>query len=161
VISRMEPDALKQFIRDYMDNRIFTSADIRSRDEEGWARDMGMVFMPVMFGCLHVTIEVPEPPDDVPEDMTVEEWEVMRAEYPRKLELAKKAEDMAFKALTAELGVVWSYNKDALPRGVNGYPMFMSCSLMHKDDWEAAVKVFNKTRAALNEALDEGGEASA
>jgi hypothetical protein len=155
MIRRLEPEALKEFIRDYMDGQVFTSASIRGGEEQ-WARDVGMVFMPVLFGCLHPTIEVPEPPDEPTDDMTVEEWEQMRADHPQALKRAKKAEEIAFKALTADLGVIWAYMKDALPRGVNGYPMFMSARLMHKDDWTEVMRVAEATRGALETAMEGG-----
>ena len=37
-----------------------------------------------------------------------------------------------------QIGTVWEYLNKAMPLGINGYPMFTSCYLMHKKDWEAA-----------------------
>jgi hypothetical protein len=37
-----------------------------------------------------------------------------------------------------EIGVIWAYMSTALPRSVNGYPIFGACCLMHKDDWARA-----------------------
>lgn len=42
----------------------------------------------------------------------------------------------------AEIGVVWEWLKEAGPLGVNGNPLFFSMRLMHKDDWERAVKAW-------------------
>lgn len=38
-----------------------------------------------------------------------------------------------------EIGVVWEYMKEAMPRSMNGYPVFMSLQIMHRDDWKRAV----------------------
>lgn len=40
------------------------------------------------------------------------------------------------KSLKENLGTVWEYMNQAGPRALNGYPMFFSCHLMHKKDWE-------------------------
>lgn len=42
-VHRMEDDDLKKFVRDYVEGRIFTSADLKS------AEDAKLVFMPVLF----------------------------------------------------------------------------------------------------------------
>ena len=34
------------------------------------------------------------------------------------------------------MGAIIGSMKDAMPRGINGYPMFGSVRLIHKDDWE-------------------------
>jgi hypothetical protein len=47
-------------------------------------------------------------------------------------------------ALEENLGVIYAYHKDSLPRSVNGYPMFMSCVLLHKLDWELVRKAIDK-----------------
>lgn len=36
----------------------------------------------------------------------------------------------------ADLGVIYAEMKDALPRGINGYPMFIKCGLLHREDWD-------------------------
>lgn len=38
----------------------------------------------------------------------------------------------------ADIGIVYEYLDAQGPRSVNGYPMFMSCRLMRKGDWERA-----------------------
>lgn len=34
-----------------------------------------------------------------------------------------------------QIGCIWEYNSQALPRSINGYPCFMSLHIMHVDDW--------------------------
>ena len=51
-----------------------------------------------------------------------------------------------------QVGNVIEYMDKAGPRGVNGYPIFMSCQLIHKDDWsiiaERALATDEAMRAA-------------
>ena len=49
-LHRMSSSQIKEFIRDYMDNRIFTSDDIREPDADSWGRTVSMVFLPLLFG---------------------------------------------------------------------------------------------------------------
>jgi len=44
------------------------------------------------------------------------------------------------KAEIEKIGCVWAFNRTALPRGINGYPMLTESRLMHKDDWTRAHK---------------------
>jgi hypothetical protein len=50
-----------------------------------------------------------------------------------------------------EVGVIWEYYKEALPRGVNGYPMFMSMRIMHRKDWARAAAAIDRERQRLEE----------
>lgn len=38
-----------------------------------------------------------------------------------------------------EIGTIWEYMKKAMPRSVNGMPMFMSMRTIHRVDWARAV----------------------
>ncbi len=46
-IPRMKDEALVQFVRDFCDGKIFTSADVRSND----IRLLNTIFMPIAFGA--------------------------------------------------------------------------------------------------------------
>lgn len=37
------------------------------------------------------------------------------------------------------IGVLWEWNDRAGLRGINGYPIFSSLRMMHKEDWKRAV----------------------
>lgn len=39
-----------------------------------------------------------------------------------------------------EIGVVWERMSAAGPRSINGMPCFFSMHIMHKDDWDRALK---------------------
>lgn len=43
-----------------------------------------------------------------------------------------------------DVGIVWEWMDKALPRTVNGRPMFTSCQLMHKDDWKRAHEAYER-----------------
>lgn len=36
------------------------------------------------------------------------------------------------------IGVLWEFIDKAGPRGINGYPMFMSCRVLNRSDWDRA-----------------------
>jgi len=43
-----------------------------------------------------------------------------------------------------DLGVLWEYYKESMPRGINGMPMFFSVKMMNKANWEAASVAIEK-----------------
>lgn len=97
-----EDAGIKQLALDYVENKIFTSANTDPNV-------VGMVFMPILFG--------------------------------------------ATKGLDPEdIGLIFSYMKDAGPRSINGYPMFMSCGFLNQHDnklfWEY-VDVLNAQRKSF------------
>jgi hypothetical protein len=51
-----------------------------------------------------------------------------------------------FKRYTSQIGVFWEFYAQAMPRSINGYPMFASCRLMNLDDWKRCVVVINEER---------------
>ena len=54
----------------------------------------------------------------------------------------------------AEIGCIYARRSEGtFPRSINGFPIFGSCSFMHKDDWDRARAVILKAQAAL-ESLD-------
>ena len=112
----MEKEQLQEFVQDFVDGQIFTSAHIDfSQGDKRWADTVSKVFLPVLLGCL--------------EDSSVEEM--------------------------ADLGVIWAYEREALRRGINGYPCFMKCRLMHKDDWEQAMAWLDKIQNLTTKVLQE------
>jgi len=53
------------------------------------------------------------------------------------------------------IGIVYGeYGPDVAPRSINGFPMFFSCHIMHKDDWALADAAIRKVMKAQGEALD-------
>lgn len=37
-----------------------------------------------------------------------------------------------------QIGLVWEHMSKSIRMAVNGMPMFVSCNIMHRDDWERA-----------------------
>lgn len=35
-----------------------------------------------------------------------------------------------------DVGIIWEYMSEAMPRMINNFPMFPSLRFMHKDDWD-------------------------
>ncbi len=44
---------------------------------------------------------------------------------------------------------VYEYTREAGPRSINGYPIFMSCKFVHQDDLRAAYDSFIKIRDTI------------
>lgn len=51
-----------------------------------------------------------------------------------------------FEDVIDDVGVLYEYTDKAGPRAVNGMPMFMSFSLMHKDDWKIVLDTYNEEK---------------
>ena len=61
--------------------------------------------------------------------------------------------DEVFQEWYADVGEIMGRMKDALPRGINGCPMFAAVTLIHKDDWdriEAAVLREQERRSSIS-----------
>ena len=63
-------------------------------------------------------------------------WEEREEGLARRLEVWEAGAKAWGDALEQNLGVLYAYHKDSMPRAVNGYPMFTSCSVLHKLDWD-------------------------
>lgn len=50
-----------------------------------------------------------------------------------------------------DIGILWEYMNKALPRGINGMPMFMSLHVMHRLDWAKARKMIVREEERLKE----------
>lgn len=106
---------IRQWVMNYCDGHIFTSADVEKRHEPGL---IGMVFMPLMLGGLS---------ELAPED-------------------------------TDSIGLIWENMAAAGPRGVNGMPVFMSCRLMAKADFEIVKPLVNAELQRRAEYVKGAGE---
>lgn len=74
----------------------------------------------------------------------VETWEEGEEGLAKRMAVWEEGNKAWGAALEENLGVIYAYHKDALPRSVNGYPMFMSCVLLHKLDWELVRKAIDR-----------------
>jgi hypothetical protein len=50
------------------------------------------------------------------------------------------------KPIADDIGCLFEYMSKAFPRSINGYPMFHSFRVMHKDDWKVALKTIKQER---------------
>lgn len=66
-----------------------------------------------------------------------------REKHARTCRVLDMAGSLLVNAYFRDLGIIWEYLGEAAPRAINGCPMFFSCHLMHREDWERA-------RAAIN-----------
>jgi hypothetical protein len=51
------------------------------------------------------------------------------------------------------IGTVYEYLDKAGPQGINGYPIFLSCKLVHKDDWKTVLERAIKVEKAIEKAM--------
>lgn len=63
-------------------------------------------------------------------------WEIACVLLASKMKEWEVGRDAYYTKLNETLGVIYAYYKDALPRSINGYPIFGSCCLLHKEDWK-------------------------
>ena len=164
----MEQKELKQFVLGWCDNQLFSSEHIAQRlgngyDDQRWAHDVGMVFLPVSMGCLACPVEPPQEPEGPPQELldaiewgedgedSLESYKEAQEEYERQIGAFKKVDEAYGKYLAKNLGIVWEWYDKSLPRGINGMPMFMSCRLMNKEDWE-------RVKTAIDKELSRRGE---
>lgn len=77
----------------------------------------------------------------------VETWEEGEEGLARRLEVWEAGAKVWQDTIAQNLGVIYAYHKDALPRGVNGYPMFTSCAVLHKLDWDMVRKAIDRELA--------------
>lgn len=54
-----------------------------------------------------------------------------------------------------DIGVVYEYYDKAGPRSVNGYPIFFSCHIISRQDWEYVVKKVDGMREAMKAIMGE------
>ena len=148
VISSMTDEALREFVQDWIGGRIFSSCHL---GRDGADHMLGRVFMPVAFGAVGPQmIEVKDLPDEIPDDMEVEEWDYLQNGGHEKVqETAEILNEKRHKEYGEQLGIIWEYLSEALPRSINGYPIFMSCRVMNKADWERVVTVLKAEEERL------------
>lgn len=137
-LPRMTDAQLKDFIRGVLGNTIFTSEHIEMITEWSCACEgRRSRHQPSTAACLLCEHAFEH------RDIPAIEWGLVfvplmmgvLAEWPKE-QLSK-------------VGCLWAYNKDALPRGVNGYPMFMCVNFMHMADWAKAHKIIRRETERL------------
>jgi hypothetical protein len=59
---------------------------------------------------------------------------------------------------TTQIGNIIGDMRDAADMGINGYPCFFKCRIVHKDDWKAIRDLALKADAAIHGVIDEAGD---
>jgi hypothetical protein len=144
----MTSDEKKEFIRGCLQGQIFTSSMVPDYD---WVNMVPKIFMPILFGCLDVDLPEPEIPDEIPEDMSVEEFDRLHNEKDEILARHQALKDKVRKEVNDSIGVIWEWNSKSSPRSINGYPIFMSCRIMHKEDWEEVLPILQEKQRQMDD----------
>ena len=133
MIPDMSDEGRKEFVQAWLQGQIFSSCHL-ARD--GQERMLGQVFYPVLFGAVGPPqIKVPELPEEIPEDMSVEDWDALvNGGHDDAASRIKSANDKLHGEFKQQLGLIWEFAHKCLPRSINGYPIFMSCNVMSLDD---------------------------
>lgn len=117
---------LKKLAKDIYENHVFTDRHINSKGVV-----VHMVFMPLLFMCNYQKSESREH----------KLCDIHRMNYFNDIEekTGKSEEDLRLEFFNS-IGLIYEYYDKAMPRGINGYPIFMSFNLLSKGD---TVKMFN------------------
>lgn len=84
----------------------------------------------------------------------------LRTEHEARLTAWGSVRKRVLRWWARDLGVIYEHMSAAGPRGINGYPMFMSLRLMHRDDWKLAFDAYEKEVARRKSNDDLFGENS-
>lgn len=97
---------------------------------------------------------------DAAHEKAVAEWQASLPGHEAAKIARQKAHDEwkarynhTFREWLADLGEIMGRMKDSFPRGINGFPMFHTITLIHKDDWErieAAIMREQERRSSLS-----------
>lgn len=141
-------EEMKLLVKDVFDAKIFTSLHL----DQHSSYLIGSVFMPVMF--IAAPPSEPNFPDktgDIKKDRknklnyldAVEQWKKDYKEWEDETPLRN--------AYMEDIGMIYEYNEKALPRSINGYPIFMSCNIVSKADTKKFLEVYKKYEDARTE----------
>ena len=70
--------------------------------------------------------------------------EEQMAAYEAAKAAIKPMADAIVNEWASDLGTIYGRMEHALPRGINGYPMFMRITILHKDDWDIVRPAVNR-----------------
>jgi hypothetical protein len=146
-------DDIKQIAKDLYNGLIYT--DRHCREHEIMSR-----FMPLMF----MGPQVPTPPKHPNDNKSIENNRdnVIYDIIQRDLDQKKYEEDISWYDIEMKyykeeylnsIGLIYEYNTEAGPMGLNGGPMFMSMRLLNKVDTEKMFS-FYETYKSLREKVD-------
>lgn len=130
-VPRMAKADLKKFILGVIDNSIFTNFHIRMR-RISWCPQCDANAATEKMPC-HVC----DSPVGIKSEPDIE-WNMVF------LPIAFGVLEGWSRQQLNKIGCIWAYNRDALPRGINGYPMFPTVGLLHVEDWVKAETIIRR-----------------
>ena len=140
----MTEEELKVVVRDVYDCKIFTSFQCGGNE-------MMMVFMPVMFiGSAPSTPKLSQNNQVSRKNKLqyIEDCLIYERETPQREEYLKN------------IGMLYEDMSKSGPRGINGYPMFMSCKILSISDSKRFMEMYYKYEKMRKEFESEWGEKS-
>lgn len=147
LVFRKRPQSeLVELVRDIVAGKVFLSTEIRDLS------DLNHVFLPLAFGALSFSTPRPEEPvapaeDDPNREEKLAAFAVASSLFDAEFRLWDEARIAWRETAAQEIGVIYAYHANALPRGVNGYPMFMEANILHWEDWKRVVAAVNREKS--------------
>ena len=151
-------EEIKELVVKAFEGKIFTSYHCKPED-------IGMIFMPIMF--INSPPSAPREPE-LKEDSNIKKERKNKLNHLDSMTQWKKdmehyntvilpdwERDVQPKIIEFldDVGMIYESNDKALPRGINGYPMFSSCGFLSKSDASRFLEVYGKYEK-IREKLD-------
>jgi len=140
---------IKELVVKAFDGKIFTSYHCKPED-------MFMIFMPIMF--INSPPSEPSKPDsdDIKEQRKNKLNYIKEKEHYDNVILSNWEKNIQPKIQTflEDVGMLYESYDKALPKGVNGYPIFTSCGFLSKTDATRFLEIYNKY-GKIRKELDE------
>lgn len=134
-------EEMKILVKDVYDAKIFTSLHVRGYD----MHLISMIFMPMVFiGASPTEPDFPTPVGNVRKDRKNKLLHLDALENWRKELKEWQDETPVRNAFIENIGMLYEDNSQAGPRGINGYPIFMSCKIVSKEDTDRFIEMYNK-----------------
>ena len=147
LIPSIGDEALADFVRGVLANEIFTSHHLGAQMSM-----LGHVFMPLgLNGFPYPRLEIPEMPDSIPEEMSVDDWEQLRRDFPHVRQEVEACNERLAQRFLSELGMVWEYYSKAAPRSVNGLPIFFSARFLNRSDTDRVSAAIARERERIDQ----------
>ena len=147
----MTIDELKELVRGVYDRKYFTSLQC-----DGYM--VTMVFMPVLFfGAKPSKPAFPTPDKDIRKDRKnklehfneLEQWKKDVQEWEDDTQIREEY----FK----NIGMIYEEFSKAGPRGINGYPTFVSCKIVSIEDTKKFIEMYKKYEKVREDFENEWG----
>lgn len=115
--NRLDDDKLKQIAKDMYNNVIFSSLFLTEHDQH-------------LITSIFTAFAFIGPGMD--------------GEDNRERVIGAVLEQEHYENWVKEIGMIYENMSEALPRGINGYPMFMSCKFLDRKDTKKVIDFYNQ-----------------